>query len=145
VDWRQKKAVGPLAYLLAGLKALGEKKPRITAGGVSIRAAPAGELVLIGNGKLYGGPFEIFPAADLRDGVLEVCVMPRVDWPIFLRCIPGLVTRQKIPETLIRRFRAAEFELTGDMAAAFELDGEWAGKLPAVVSVERARLRVAVP
>jgi diacylglycerol kinase family enzyme len=30
-------------------------------------------------------------------------------------------------------------------AAAFELDGEWAGLLPATFSVEREKLRVVVP
>ena len=37
-----------------------------------------GELALIGNGKFYGGQMEIFPGADLRDGLLDVCVFPRV-------------------------------------------------------------------
>ncbi len=31
VDWQHKKKVGPLAYVVAGLKALREKKPQITA------------------------------------------------------------------------------------------------------------------
>ena len=158
VNWQHKQAVGPLAYVLAGLKALGEKKPAISAsprpagdtppGGpraADSGAGAAGELVLIGNGKLYGGPFEIFPGADLRDGALEVCLAPRVDWPWLLRCVPEFVVRQRLPEQWVRRFRAAEFELTGEMAASFELDGEWAGRLPVVFAVERARLRVAVP
>ena len=157
VDWQHKQAVGPLAYLIAGFKALSEKRPRITARsrvpnqpapGLPPRphdaAAIAGELILIGNGRYYGGPFAIFPSADLRDGALEVCVVPRVNWPVLLRCAPGFALRRRIPENLVRRFRASEFELTGDTSASFELDGEWAGKLPAVFSVERARLRVAV-
>ena len=83
---------------------------------------------MIGNGKFYGGPFEIFPRADLRDGLLDVCVLPRVNWPALLRCAPGFLARRKLPEKLARRFRAAAFELSGDAAAAFELDGELAGK-----------------
>jgi YegS/Rv2252/BmrU family lipid kinase len=147
VDWRHKKKVGPLAYVVAGLKALREKKPQITA---REDASPtgvnsAGELILVGNGKFYGGPFEIFPQADLRDGLLDVCVLPRVNWLTLLRCVPGFVARRKLPETLVRRFRAATFELSGDTAASFELDGELAGKLPAKFSVERGRLHVVAP
>jgi YegS/Rv2252/BmrU family lipid kinase len=147
VDWRHKKKVGPLAYIIAGLKALREKKPQIMARedarptGVNF----TGELVLVGNGKYYGGPFEIFPEADLRDGLLDVCILPRVNWLTLLRCAPGFVARRKLPETLVRRFRAATFELSGDTAASFELDGELAGKLPAKFSVERGRLRVMAP
>jgi YegS/Rv2252/BmrU family lipid kinase len=142
VDWQHKKKVGPLAYVVAGLKALREAKPQITA---REDAGPtnqnfAGELVLVGNGKFYGGPFEIFPQADLRDGLLDVCVLPRVDFPTLLRCAPDFVARRKLPEKIVRRFRAAEFELSGE--SGFEMDGEWIGKLPAKFSVERGRLRV---
>ena len=101
-----------------------------------------GELILVGNGKFYGGPFEIFPQADLRDGMLDVCVLPRVNWPMLLRCAPDFLARRKLPEKLVRRFRAAVFELSGDATASFELDGELAGKLPVKFSVERERLRV---
>ena len=142
VDWSTKKAIGPLAYLVAGLKAMRERKPRIKASenGSGGGKAFEGELVLIGNGKFYGGPLEILPQADLRDGMLDACVLPRVDWRILFRCAPALLLRRRLPERLVRRFRAAAFELTGE--SGFELDGEWAGKLPARFAVERERLRV---
>ena len=140
VDWQHKKKVGPLAYVVAGLKAMREMKPKITtqAGGERF----TGELILIGNGKFYGGPLEIFPEADWRDGLLDICVLPRVDWPALLRSAPGLLARRRLPASVIRRFRAPSFELHVEGAAGFELDGEWAGKLPATFSVERERLRV---
>ena len=143
VDWSHKKKIGPLAYLIAGLKAMREQKPKITvrAEGREIQ----GELVLIGNGHLYGGPLEVFPPADLRDGLLEVCIFPRVNWLTFLRCLPDFIARQKLPESVVQRLRAAAFELDGEPASAFELDGEWAGHLPATFSVEREKLRVIVP
>jgi YegS/Rv2252/BmrU family lipid kinase len=141
VDWQHKKRVGPLAYVVAGLKALREKKPQITAqaGGEKF----AGEMVLIGNGKFYGGPFEIFPRADLRDGMLDACVLPRADFPTLFGCAPNFIARRKLPEKVVRRFRAAAFELSGE--SGFELDGELIGKLPVKFSVERGRLRVMAP
>jgi YegS/Rv2252/BmrU family lipid kinase len=143
VDWSHKKKIGPLAYVIAGLKALRERKPKI-----SVRVDGKnfdGELILIGNGKFYGGTFEIFPAADLRDGLLDVCVFPRMDFRTLLRCAPGLLARRKLPEKIVRRFRAEKLELVCDSAAAFELDGERVGNLPATFSVGRERLRVIVP
>jgi diacylglycerol kinase (ATP) len=147
VDWQHKKKVGPLAYVIAGMKALREQKPEIAA---RENARPAGEklsgeLVIIGNGKYYGGSFEVFPKADLRDGLLDVCIFPRVDLRTLLRCAPGILARRRLPEKRVRRFRAAEVELSSDRDAAFELDGEWVGKLPAKISVERGRLRVVAP
>ncbi|HTV76391.1 MAG TPA: diacylglycerol kinase family protein [Candidatus Baltobacteraceae bacterium] len=143
VDWQHKKKIGPVAYVIAGLKALREKKPEISvcAGGQNFN----GELVLIGNGKFYGGAYEIFPPADLCDGLLEVCIFPRVDFPTLFRCAPSFLMRKKLPEKIVRRFRAEKIELVCDSTAAFELDGEWAGKLPATFSIERGQLRVAVP
>jgi len=143
VNWRHKKKIGPLAYVIAGLKALREKKAKIV-----VRAKGgnfSGELILIGNGSFYGGSFGIFPAADLRDGLLDVCILPRVDFLTLLRCAPSFLLRQKLPEKGVQRFCAASFELAGDSRTAFELDGEWAGNLPATFSVEREKLRVIVP
>ena len=147
VDWQHKKKVGPLAYLVAGLKALRERKPEITA---REDARPtdqkyAGELVVVGNGKFYGGPFEIFPQADLRDGLLEVCILPRVNFPALLRCAPEVLAHRRLPEKSVRRFRVAEIELSCDVSAAFELDGEWVGHLPVTLSVQRETVRVIVP
>ena len=143
VDWSHKKKIGPLAYVIAGFKALREPQPKITvcADGQNV----TGEFVLVGNGRFYGGPVKTFPQADLRDGLLEICIFPRVNWLVFLRCLPDFVARQKLPERVVQRLRAGAFELTGEPAAAFELDGECAGHLPATFSVERETLRVIVP
>jgi len=140
VDWQQKKNVGPLAYVIAGLRAMREKKPpvKISANGKIF----SGELVLIGNGKFYGGSFGVFPTADWRDGRLDGCVFPSVDFPTLFRCAPDFLFRRKLPEKVGQRFCAEKFELTSDSEAAFELDGEWAGKLPVTFSVEREKLHV---
>jgi YegS/Rv2252/BmrU family lipid kinase len=143
VDWRHKKQVGKLAYVIAGLKALCEKKPAIT-----VRAngeSATGELVLVGNGRFYGGSFAILPQADLRDGRLDICVLPRADWTALLRSAPSLMLRGKLPASVAQYLSAETFELTSETAAAFELDGEWVGKLPATFSIEREKLRVVVP
>ena len=143
VEWRQKKQIGKLAYVVAGLKALREKKPAITvrANGQNL----SGELVLVGNGRFYGGSFALLPLADLRNGRLDICVLPRVNWTALLRSAPGLLLRGKLPASVAQHLSAETFELTGDSAAAFELDGEWAGKLPVTFFIEREKLRVVAP
>jgi len=143
VTWPLKKQFGPLAYVIAGLKALRSQLPRIT---VRVNGQnAAGELVLIGNGRFYGGPLEFFPRADLRDGLLDICVFPQANWFTLLRYVPGLLVRRRLSTGVAQRFRARTFELAGDAPASFELDGEWAGHLPAAFSVARGQVRVAVP
>jgi YegS/Rv2252/BmrU family lipid kinase len=143
VSWKLKKNAGPLAYVVAGLQALVEKQPRITVSADGKKLD--GELALLGNGKFYGGPFEIFPGANLSDGLLDACVFPRVNLPAFLGLAPGFLLRRKFAEEKVWRLRAAKMELTSDSPAAFELDGEWVGKLPATFAIEHEKLRVIVP
>ncbi len=143
VDWQHKKRVGPLAYVIAGLKALRENKPVVT---VHVDGQSAtGELVVVGNGRFYGGSFALLPQADLRDGVLDICVVPQISWMALLRSAPGLLLRGKLPASVAQHFSAASFELTGESSAAFELDGEWVGKLPVTFAIEREKLRVMAP
>ncbi len=143
VGWSLKKKFGPLAYVLAGLQALGEPKPKIKAQieGKSVE----GELILIGNGRLYGGAFDIFPAARLNSSRLELCAVPRMNWPTLLHCAPHLLLRGRLPEAAVQRLQSARLTLSSDAQAAFELDGEWIGKLPATFGLEPQTLRVAVP
>lgn len=143
VSWPLKKRFGPLAYLLAGLRALRETKPTITAQAGD--RTVAGELVLIGNGRLYGGAFNVFPGARLNSGCLEVCGVPRMDWWTLCRCAPHLLLRGRLPESAVTRLQAGRFILDSKTPAAFELDGEWIGRLPAEFGVEAQALRVAVP
>lgn len=143
VSWSLKKRFGPLAYVLAGLRALGETKPRITAQAGD--RTVAGELVLIGNGRRYGGTFAVFPEAELTNGRLEVCGIPRMDWKTLFRCAPGLLLAGRLPEGAVQRFSSNRFTLTSPTPAAFELDGEWIGQLPVEFGVEPQALRVAVP
>lgn len=143
VHWPLKKKVGPLAYVIAGLQALRSRPSMIhVTGGIR---ADAGELVLVGNGRLYGGQFTLFPEADLRDGMLEVCVFPRVNWFTLIRHGPGLLARGKLPPGVTRNFQAASVTLTSAPPTPLEADGELIGRLPATFTLERSRLRVIVP
>ena len=101
--------------------------------------------LLFGNGKFYGGPFDIFPGADFRNGRLDLCVFPKVNMSSLLSLVPGFLARRKLSEHRVSRLRAEKFEVTSDIPAAFELDGEWIGNLPATFSVEPQKLRVVVP
>jgi diacylglycerol kinase (ATP) len=143
VHWPLKKKIGPFAYVIAGLNALRASPSRITVS--DGRRTECGELVLIGNGRLYGGQFTLFPEADLRDGVLEVCVFPRFNWFTLARYGPGLLARGKLAPRATRNFQAASLTLTAESPTPLEVDGELIGHLPATFSVERSRLRVIIP
>jgi YegS/Rv2252/BmrU family lipid kinase len=143
VDWKLKQKLGPLAYVIAGLRALTESQQRISIANHEFKTA--GELVLIGNGGLYGGEFRIFPPADMRDGLLEACVFPRVNWRTLIRVGPRLLIKGTLPRKAIENLQSSFITLTSEARVPFEVDGEYVGTLPATFSIERSKLRVIVP
>jgi len=62
-----------------------------------------------------------------------------------LACAPSFLLRQKLPEKMVQRFQATSFELSADSPAAFQLDGERIGNLPAKFSVAGVKLRLIAP
>jgi len=128
---------------VAGLKAMGEPHEAIVVSDGT--RTLTGQLVLVGNGRLYGGRFQVFPGAALTDGKLDVCVFPKVNWPTLGRCGLSLLLRGKLPEAKVIRLRAASFTMLGKNSIRFEVDGELAGPLPARFSLQPAALRVLVP
>ncbi len=143
VHWDLKRRLGPLAYVVAGLHALLETPAQITAS--SAGKSFNGGLVLIGNGTLYGGPFRVFPEADLGDGLLDVCIFPKVNWFTLARCGPQLLLRGNLPKSAIVSFRAEALRLSSPTHAPLEVDGELIGRVPADFSMKRQGLRVIVP
>jgi len=143
VSWSLKKKIGPMAYVVAGLRALAETQPVLSVSdGVS---QFSGQLVLAGNGRLYGGNFQVFPQATLTDGLIEVCVFPKVNWWVLIRCGVRLLLTGKLPENAVIRLRAKSFQLDGPASVCTEVDGELARPLPARFTVLPATLRVLIP
>jgi YegS/Rv2252/BmrU family lipid kinase len=143
LDYRLKKSIGPLAYVVAGFKAMTEAPAQIEV--VSPKGVAVGALVLVGNGRLYGGDFRLFPRADLRDGLLDVCVFPKVNLAALARTGPALLLGGAVPESGIQRLQVERFTLSSGAPVPFEVDGEWCGRLPAEFSVQPQLLRVVVP
>jgi diacylglycerol kinase (ATP) len=142
VSWELKKRAGPLAYAAAGLMALREIQPTIH---VESAQSLSGQLVLLGNGRFYGGSFEVFPQASLRDGLLDVCVLPKADVSFCLKALFGMTTGRILRFLPTQHFRASSITLCSDTSVGLQLDGEYAGELPVRFSVLRQALRVIIP
>jgi diacylglycerol kinase (ATP) len=143
VEWPLKRKIGPLAYIVAGLKAMRESHPKIQA--TANQRTITGELILVGNGQRYGGSYRIFPNADFGDGKLDVCIFPKVNWWRLCLCGFSLVFRRKLPEAMVVRFQAAEFSVTTTSPLHVEVDGELSMPLPARFGLQPAALRVLSP
>jgi diacylglycerol kinase (ATP) len=143
VSWSLKKKVGPLAYVASGLAALLEKQPKILVSADGVK--DEGELVLVGNGRFYGGSFAVFPEADFEDGALEVRTFPTIGFLSILRITPSLLLRRKLSLRACGGLRASRLQLSSALPVALQVDGELIGHLPAEFSVRPLGLRVIVP
>lgn len=143
MDWKMKKRIGQFAYVVSGLKALREPKTQITVSD-GTRSAN-GQLVLLGNGRLYGGPIAVFEHADLQDGLLDVCVFPKVNLFVILRYACAYLSPRLLHRGSEHTFQAASVRIESDIRTPLELDGELVGHIPATCTVLRGVLRVLVP
>jgi YegS/Rv2252/BmrU family lipid kinase len=143
VSWKLKKRLGQFAYWIAALRALAEPKMKVRAevAGQAIE----GELVMVGNGRFYGGPYALFPLAEIQDGVLEVSIFPRANWLSLCRSVCGLFTDRLYTAGGVRNLRAPQVNLFGSSSTPFHLEGEKAGYLPVNFSVLPRALRMVVP
>jgi diacylglycerol kinase (ATP) len=143
VSWELKKKIGQFAYMVAGLKALRGPPSKLTVTNGS--QAFEGELAIIGNGRFYGGQIPVFRRANLQDGLLDVCVFPKISWSVLSRYCWCFVTQRPFVLRKEKYFQTASLQIESAVRTPFELDGENAGHLPVVCSVRRQALRIVVP
>lgn len=143
VNWELKKKFGQAAYVVAGVQALAGAKSLITVTAEGHSAS--GELVLIGNGKFYGGKYAVFHQADYTDGLLDVCVFPKMNFATLPKLAWGILSGRLFKPGGSVYFQAKELTLTSPTPACLQVEGDCVGTLPAKVRLEPRGLRVIVP
>jgi YegS/Rv2252/BmrU family lipid kinase len=143
--WESKKMLGPLAYLLAAVKVLGETPPKmevVFADG----HREQGVAVLAGNGALYGGQFRFFRNADNRDSKLDVIVYKEAGYRLVLDSLRGLALGGIDLMASTSYVQTESFTVFAEREVPVEVDGEWIGRFSEVHFKETAsHLRVFAP
>jgi YegS/Rv2252/BmrU family lipid kinase len=143
--WESKKMLGPLAYLLAAVKVLGEQPPHMEIVCDDGRREQ-GVAVLAGNGSLYGGQFRFFRNADNRDSKLDVIIYKEAGYKLVLDSLRGLALGGIDLMASTSSFQTESFTVRADRAVPVEVDGEWIGRFNEVHFKESpGRLRVLAP
>jgi len=143
-----KKALKEAAFAIQGLATVltGDfPKIRVETGGRCID----GYFVVVGNSSNYGGAFGITPAADMRDGLLDVCVMTDKSFvQMSLYWLAAMVSSH-LRNSNVEYFRATDIDLSlapGEEGEVLvQTDGEVAGKLPLACHVVPRALNVITP
>ena len=146
VEWETKKRSGQFAYLVAGFQTLREDLPAFTVK-TPEKTIERADLIMFGNGHMYGGPFDIFPHANLQDGKVDAIVVERVAGWRFPEYTQAVLTGN-LPEVEgVHYLQGDQVELIphGEMRVPVQLDGDAMGQLPAKVSVQRLGLQIVLP
>jgi diacylglycerol kinase (ATP) len=101
-------------------------------------------LVALGNTPYYGGGMQICPAADPRDGLLELTIIHPVSRLTLLQLLPRMHTGTFVRHPCVERLRAQEVVVEGVGLLGFG-DGEYVGEAPLQVRAVGGALPVLLP
>jgi len=140
-----KARIGKLAYWIAGWSMLGRRLPEfsIEADGVTHRCSFA----LISKVRNYGGDFEIARDVSLFDDHFELVLFQGRSTLRYVRYFAGLVAKriEGIPGIIVLRARRVSAPKPLDERVCLQIDGEFAGHLPAEVRIVPDALTLLVP
>src|SRR6476660_8365894 len=139
-----KRSFGPLSYLISAAQIAARQPPKlfIESENSSVRE---GSFVLIGNGRLYGGPFPFFKRAIIDDGLFDVVVFKRLGYLEIIKYLQDVIFSSEIRAPEIEYFQTRRLRITSEQDVPLELDGELAGSCPVEFQIQKKALRVLAP
>ena len=139
-----KKNFGPLSYLISAAQIAARQPPRlfIESDDTSVKE---GSFVLVGNGRLYGGPFPFFKHAVIDDGKLDVVVFKSLGYLEIIKYLQDVVFSSEIRVPEIEYFQTSRLRVDSDQSVPVELDGELVGNCPVEFTLQARSLRVLAP
>ena len=139
-----KRSLGPLSYLVSAAQIAARQPPKLFIRSENASALE-GSFVLVGNGRLYGGPFPFFKQAVIDDGLLDVVVFKRLGYLEIIKYLHDVVFSSDIRVPEIEYFQTRHLSVTSEQDVPVELDGELAGNCPVEFQMHEKALRVLSP
>lgn len=122
ISEEEKERLGPLAFWWGGLKAATDLD-RYT---VTMGDAEHGDVIAVGvgNGRTAGGGIEVFPEADLADGLLDVCLMRAEGLLQAAKLAAKVRSGDHIGESFVAYSQVTSVEIEATPSLGFNVDGE---------------------
>jgi len=142
--WQAKKSWGPLSYLSTLAHVLDRPPAEVR---IQIDDGPwlTGTTVLLGNGRLYGGPLPVFPDAANDDGLLDVVLVHGHGPATFASLVADvLLGRIDHHHEGVTRRRGHHLTIEAPESVPYEVDGELAGQTPVRVTRHPSTLQVII-
>lgn len=139
-----KRSFGPLSYLISAAQIAARQPPKLFIESENT-SLEEGSFVLVGNGRLYGGPFPFFKHARIDDGLFDVVVFKRLGYLEIVKYLQDVVFSSDITVPEIEYFQTRQLSITSEQDVPLELDGELAGNCPVDFRIRKKALRVFAP
>ena len=139
-----KRSFGPLSYLISAAQIAARQPPKLFIESEHA-STNEGSFVLIGNGRLYGGPFPFFKHASIDDGLFDVVVFKRLGYLEIIKYLQDVVFSSDIHVPEIEYFQTRRLRITSEQDVPVELDGELAGNCPVEFQIQKKALQVLAP
>lgn len=139
-----KRNFGPLSYLISAAQIAGRRPPRLFIESENA-VTEEGSFVLVGNGRLYGGPFPFFKHAIIDDGLLDVLVFKQLGYIELIKYLQNVIFTSDITLPEVEYFQTRRLRVSSEEDVPVELDGELAGGCPVEFHVDERRLKVLAP
>ena len=138
-----KRTIGPFSYLISLAQIIGRKPPSLL---VEYEGGKLeGSFVIIGNGRYYGGPFQIFKNAQIDDGLLDVIVCKNMSLIDLIRYLHGGLFGTHIQLPDVEYVQTARVTVSSEQEVPVEVDGEVIGNLPVTFGFASHKLKVLAP
>jgi len=136
-----------LAYSVGFLRALRSfQAPEMTVESEGRRFTGPMFHVCAGNAEYGGGGvMRLSPGARYDDGLLDMCVIPRLNRIEIVQRFPGLMRGTHIRHPAVEYFRARSIGVRSQPRAGVQVDGEVIGHTPATFTLRPKALRVMAP
>jgi YegS/Rv2252/BmrU family lipid kinase len=136
---------GRAAYFATAIKVLSKYTNSPLSISIDQKESITGYSVIIGNGRYYGGKFQITPHASLTENALDVCVLRRkgVLGVLGTACKVLMGTQSSGSDRFYGK--AKTIAIDSPDVVYVQADGDILGKVPACLSVKENALSVIVP
>lgn len=137
---------GSAAYMLASVTTLLTFKAfplHLTVDGVD-RPTEKAMMVVVGNGRYFGGGMHVLPQSQPDDGLLDVVILKEQSVPELLMNFPKLYAGTHLNLPFVELLKAKKVTLSGAQPLLVEVDGEQPGVTPATIEVMPQALQVLV-
>lgn len=133
-------------YVLAALQALIAFKSaemNIAVAGREIRRSAF--FIAVGNARSYGGGMKVTPQATLDDGLLDICLVSKMNKLKLMCWVPTIFFGKHLRLKQVEYFQAKQIQIDAERELNVYADGEFAGRTPVEIEIIPQALRVIVP